>query len=72
LDDLNKKLESLYDTYKCDKFKYLDNYKNIILEYSKLNNYFIIAIYNKLFIINSFYDYNKNDIKESEINNKKG
>jgi len=72
LDDLNKKLESLYDTYKCDKFKYLDNYKNIIIEYSKLNNYFIIAIYNKLFIINSFYDYNKNDIKESEIDIKKG
>ena len=72
LNDLSKKLETLYETYKSDKFKSLDTYKNIIIDYSKLNNYFIIGIYNKLFIIQSFYDFLKNDIKESEIDIKKG
>ena len=68
LNALNKKLEELYETYKADKFKSLDTYKNIIIDYSKLNNYFIIAIYNKLFIIQSYL---KNDIKEKEIEKNK-
>ena len=72
LNTLNKKLESLYETYKSDKYKSLDIYNNIIIEYTKLNNYFIIAIYNKIFIIQSFYDYLKNDIQESNININKG
>ena len=72
LNDLSKKLEELYETYKSDKFKSLDTYKNIIMEYSKLNDYFVIRIYNKLFIIQSFYDDLKNGIKESEIDIKKG
>ena len=72
LNDLSKKLETLYETYKSDKFKSLDTYKNIIMEYSKLNDYFVIGIYNKLFIIQSFYDDLKNGIKESEIDIKKG
>ena len=72
LNTLNKKLESLYETYKSDKYKSLDIYNNIIIEYTKLNNYFIIAIYNKIFIIQSFYNYLRNDIKESNININKG
>ena len=67
LNELNKKLEKLYDEYKSEKFKSLDTYKNIIIEYTKLNNYFIISTYNKLFIIQSFYDCIKNDINESYI-----
>ena len=72
LNNLNKKIETLYDTYKSDKYKSLDLYKNIIIDYTKLNNYFVFAIYNKLFIIHSFYNINKHDISESNIEVNKG
>ena len=72
LNDLNKKLETLYDTYKSDKYKSLDTYKNILIEYTKLSNYFIISTYNKLFIIQSFYDSGKNIITESDIEHNNG
>ena len=72
LSNLNKKIETLYDTYKVDKFKSLDTYKNIIIDYSKLNNYFVFAIYNKLFIIHSFYNKTKHEISESNIEVNKG
>ena len=75
IDDLNnleKKLLSLYEAYKSDKFKSLDTYKNIIIDYTKISDYFVIAIYNKLFIIKSFYDKIKNDIIESNFDIKKG
>ena len=72
LNNLNKKIETLYDTYKSDKYKSLDLYKNIIIDYTKLNNYFVFAIYNKLFIIHSFYNINKHEISESNIEVNKG
>ena len=72
LNNLNKKIEALYDIYKSDKYKSLDLYKNIIVDYTKLNNYFVFAIYNKLFIIQSFYNCTKNDIQESQIEIIKG
>ena len=72
LNNLNKKIETLYDTYKSDKYKSLDLYKNIIIDYTKLNNYFIFATYNKLFIIHSFYNINKHEISESNIEVNKG
>ena len=72
LNNLNKKIETLYDTYKSDKYKSLDLYKNIIIDYTKLNNYFVFATYNKLFIIHSFYNINKHDISESNIEVNKG
>ena len=72
LNNLNKKIETLYDTYKSDKYKSLDLYKKIIIDYTKLNNYFVFAIYNKLFIIHSFYNINKHDISESNIEVNKG
>ena len=50
----------------------MDLYKNIIIDYTKLNNYFVFAIYNKLFIIHSFYNINKHDISESNIEVNKG
>ena len=72
LNNLNKKIETLYDTYKSDKYKSLDLYKKIIIDYTKLNNYFVFAIYNKLFIIHSFYNINKHEISESNIEVNKG
>ena len=72
LNNLNKKIEELYDIYKSDKFKSLDTYKNILVEYTKLNNYFIFGTYNKLFIIQSFYKSTKHDILESDIEISKG
>jgi hypothetical protein len=72
LNTLKKNLESLYKKYNVDKFKSIDIYKNILIEYSQMANAFILATYNRLFIIKSFYDINNESIAESEINNNKG
>jgi hypothetical protein len=70
LNNLKKNLDNLYKKYNVDKFKNIDIYKNILIEYTPMNNFFIFATYNKLFIIKSFYDYKNENIIESETNNK--
>ena len=71
LNILRKNLDSLYKKYNIDKFKNIDIYKNILIEYTPMNNYFIFVIYNKLFIVKCFYDTKKQCIEEAEINNNK-
>ena len=70
LNSLKKNLDTLYKKYNVDKFKNIDIYKNILIEYTPMNNYFVLATYNRLFIIKSFYDLKNENILESEINNK--
>ena len=72
LNTLRKKLDSLSKKYNVDKFKDLDIYKNTLIEYTPMNNYFIFATFNRLFIIKCFYDSGKECLEESEINNTKG
>ena len=69
LNNLNKNLDSLYKKYNVDKFKNVELYKNYIIEYTSMNNYFIFSIYNRVFIIKSFYDSLNENINESENNN---
>ena len=71
LNILRKNLDSLYKKYNIDKFKNIDIYKNILIEYTPMNNYFIFATYNKLFIVKCFYDAKKESIEDAEINNNK-
>ena len=71
LNSLKKSLDSLYKKYNIDKFKNIDIFKNILMEYTQMNNYFIFATYNKLFIIKSFYDLNNETITEKEISSNK-
>ena len=72
LNILRKNLDSLFKKYNADKFKSLDIYKNVLIEYTPMNNYFILASFNRLFIIKCFYDSGKECIEDSEINNSKG
>ena len=72
LNALKKNLDSLYRKYNVDKFKSIDKYKNILMDYTQMNDYLILATYNRIFIIKSFYDLNSGNIIESEINNIKG
>ena len=71
LNTLRKNLDILYKKYNVDKFKNIDLYKNIVIEYTPMNNYFIFSTYNRLFIIKSFYDFNNECIEEIELNNSK-
>jgi len=71
LNALNKYLDELYKKYNMDKFKSLDLYKNFLIEYSSMNNCLLIATYNRLFVMNSFYDTLNENIIETELNNSK-
>ena len=72
LNTLKKNFDSLYKKYNVDKFKNIDKYKNVMIDYTQMNNYLILATYNRIFIIKSFYDIKKEEIIESETNNNKG